>query len=47
MIEELGWIVASSRLSKYEMPSMYTEQHKEEATVNDQVKITAYIVYNQ
>ena len=47
MIEELGWIVASSRLSKYEMPSMYTEQHEEEVTVNDQVKITVYIGYNQ
>ena len=47
MLEELGWIVPSLRLSKYEMPSVYTEQHEEEATVNDQVKITVYIVYNQ
>ena len=40
----LGWIVPSLRLSKYEMPSVYTEQHEEEARINDQ---TVYIGYNQ
>ena len=34
-LDELGWIVPSSTLSKCEMPSTHTEQHEEEAAEND------------